>query len=185
MLSGLFASEQVRLRCLLLDLRIGLPRSMMEVSDAFLLWEFNGSVRSTLGEARRSTALEGDVVLLNAADIGVGSAVFGDRRISTALTGVPAESEDGVISWVLLGRLLSGGFGDPLLSIEGDFGGTSGGSSRASAKLAPVSTFNAGLALPGLRMGESGLPNRLVNSGFGSSRAGEAATAMAAWSGFK
>jgi hypothetical protein len=37
--SGVFASELVRLLCLLLVLRTGLPRSMTEASDMFLLCE--------------------------------------------------------------------------------------------------------------------------------------------------
>jgi hypothetical protein len=103
--SGGFASEHVRLLCLLLVLLTGLPRSMTEASDMFLLCEpitevsdifllckpvlCIGSRFSTLGEPRRSDRLEGDAALngFDIADSGVGNG-FGDRRVSIALCGV-------------------------------------------------------------------------------------------------
>jgi len=117
--SGGFASEHVRLLCLLLVLLTGLPRSMTEASDMFLLCELItvteisdmfllcepvlciGSRFSTLGEPRRSDRLEGDAALngFEIADSGVGNG-FGDRRVSIALCGVlpPDVIEAGFVS---------------------------------------------------------------------------------------
>lgn len=170
--SGLFASEHVRLRCLLLDRRIGRPRSMTDDSDMFRLCDVvcvaMGSRFSTLGEPRRSIALEGEPALkgLEMADRGVGSGmcVFGDRRDSSALVGVVplGVMVAADMSWVLLDLGLSlRGLGEPLRSASGDLGGTSGGSSLASRML-PVSTFNEGFELtPGLRIGDNGFPKAL------------------------
>lgn len=100
--SGLFASEQVRLRCLLLDRRIGLPRSITDDSDMFLLCEANGSRLSTRGEARDT--LDGEPALkgFEIADKGVGKGALtlGERLVSIALSGVvpPDVTEAGVIS---------------------------------------------------------------------------------------
>lgn len=151
---------------------------MTDVSEAFRLCELMGSCRSTLGEARRSIALFGDAAL-KAAESGVGSGPLGDRRASMALTGVADASEDGVISCDLLALGLSFGPGDPFLSIEGDLGGTSGGSSNPSRALGPVSNLRAGLlpGVPGLRMGESGLPRSVLElSVLGTSRPGDGVT---------
>lgn len=174
--SELGASEQVWLRCLLLDRRTGRPRSITDDSDMFLLWDVAavamGSRLSILGEPRRSTALEGEPALkgLEIADRGVGSGrpIFGERLESTALEGeVPlgVVIEAGVISCVLLDLEWSlRGLGDGLRSVSGDFGGTSGGSSIPSRMLF-VSTFSAGFAFtPGLRMGDSGFPRALGTS---------------------
>jgi hypothetical protein len=155
----------VRLLCLLLDLRTGRPRSITEVSDIFLLCECEaiGSRLSTLGEARPK-ALDGDPALkgFEIAERGVGNAALelGDRRDSRALRGVvpPDVIEAGVISCVLLVfGLRTRGAGEPLRSRAGDLGGTSGRISTPSVMLV-VSTFKAGLAWLGLRMGERGLP---------------------------
>jgi hypothetical protein len=132
---------------------------MTDVSDMFLLCTNIGSLFSTLGETRRSKALDGDPALkgFDMAERGVGSPAFttGERRDSMALDGVvpPDIAEAGVINWVLLDFDCSTrGVGEPFRSSEGDFGGTSGGLSLASSILL-VSTFNVGL---GLRIGESG-----------------------------
>lgn len=167
----MFASEHVRLLCLLLVLRTGLPRSMTEVSDMFLLCEAIfciGSRFSTLGEPRRSDRLEGDAALkgFEMAESGVGNG-FGERRVSIALCGVvpPVVIVAGVASWVLLdfeasrrgaGEPLLKGVGEPLRETEGDFGGTSGGISTPSSILL-VSTFKAGFT-PGLKIGDRGFP---------------------------
>jgi hypothetical protein len=184
--SGGFASEHVRLLCLLLVLLTGLPRSMTEASDIFLLCEpitvtemsdmfllcepvlCIGSRFSTLGEPRRSDRLEGDAALngFEIADSGVGNG-FGDRRVSIALCGVmpPDVIEAGFMSWVLLGFEVSRrgagepllkGAGDSLRDAEGDFGGTSGGISTPS-RILLVSTFKAGFT-PGLNIGDNGFP---------------------------
>ena len=161
--SGLFASEHVRLRCLLLDLRTGRPRSMTDVSDILRLCEAIGSRFSMRGETRCSKALDGDPALkgFDIADSGVGNGVFtfGERRKSIALWGVlpPDVIEAGVINCGRLDlELKVRGAGESLLPKAGDFGGTSGGISMPS-RMVVVSTFNEGFTL-GLRMGESGLP---------------------------
>lgn len=77
---------------------------MIDVSDTFLLCEAKGSRLSTLGDARRSIALDGDPMLkgFDIAERGVwkGALTLGERRKSTALCGVlPPEVKDaGVIS---------------------------------------------------------------------------------------
>jgi hypothetical protein len=154
---------------------------MTEVSEAFRLCELMGSCLSILGEPRRSIALFGDAAL-KAAETGVGRGPLGDRRASMALTGVADVSGEGVMSCDLLALGLSFGPGDPLLSMEGDLGGTSGRSSNPSRTLGPVSNLSAGLlpGVPGLRIGESGLPSRVfIVSVFGTSRPGD--DDMAAW----
>jgi len=168
-ISGVFASEHVRLRCLLLDRLVGRPRSMMEVSDIFLLCDAMlcmGSRFSTRGDPR---ALDGEAALngFDMAEIGVGNG-FGERRVSIALSGVlpPEVMVAGVVSWVLLdletslrgaGEPLLKGVGEPLLDTDGDFGGTSGGVSVLSSMGVVVSTVKAGFT-PGLRMGDKGFP---------------------------
>jgi hypothetical protein len=112
-----------------------------------------GSCLSIFGESRGDAALKA----CDTVEEGVGkwAPVFGERLISAALRGVapPDVTDAGVTSAVLLGLEPSlRGAGEPLRSIEGDLGGTSGG----DAELA-VSTLRDGFA-PGLRMGESGLP---------------------------
>jgi hypothetical protein len=130
----------------------------------FLLCEEKGSRFSTLGEPRRSNALDGDPALkgFDMAERGVGKAPFtrGERRDSIALDGVlpPDVSDAGVINCVLLDlECKTRGAGEPLRSREGDLGGTSGGFSTPSGALV-VSTFKEGLML-GLRIGESGFPS--------------------------
>ena len=145
----------------------------MEVSDMFRLWEAMGSRFSTRGEARRSITLDGDPTLkgFETAERGVGNAAlaFGERRASIALSGVtpPELMDPGVISCVLLDlELRISGAGEPLRSVAGDLGGTSGGLSRPSSALV-VSTFNAGLGLTlGLRMGDKGFPTGAEASSF-------------------
>jgi hypothetical protein len=163
--SALFVSERVRLRCRLLFRLDGRPRSITEDSDMFLLCavfcDAIGSRLSTLGDPRLDA---GDAALngfVNA-EGGVGRAmVCGDRRASTALSGVfpPDVREAGVISCVLLALELNiKGAGEPLRSVFGDLGGTLGGSSKSMEKPA-VSTFNSGFGLDiGLMMGDSGFP---------------------------
>jgi hypothetical protein len=112
-----------------------------------------GSCFSTLGESRGDAALKE----CDTAEEGVDRRVpvFGDRLISAALTGVtpPDTADPGVTSAVLLDLELSlRGAGEPLRSMAGDLGGTSGG----AVELA-VSTLRDGFA-PGLKIGESGLP---------------------------
>jgi hypothetical protein len=127
-----------------------------------VLWVTMGSRLSTRGDPRLDA---GDAALngfVNA-EGGVGRAmVCGDRRASTALSGVfpPDVKEAGVMSCVLLALELSiKGAGEPLRSVVGDLGGTRGGSSKSMDKLA-VSTFNSGFGLDsGLRMGESDRPD--------------------------
>lgn len=93
-----------------------------------------GSFRSFLGDVCCSIVLGGEPALkgLDKADKGVGSDPFtrGERLLSKALMGVPAP---GVVSWDRLALELSlRGLGESLRSIDGDFGGTWGGSSASS-----------------------------------------------------
>lgn len=111
-----------------------------------------GSCLSILGELRGDTCRKE----CDAAEDGVGksAAVFGERRKSDALTGVgpPDVADAGVLSCDLLDLELSlSGVGDPLRSIVGDLGGTSGGDGGLA-----VSTLRDGFA-PGLSIGDSGL----------------------------
>lgn len=136
---------------------------MIDVSDTFLLCEASGSRFSTLGEARRSIALEGEPTLkgFEMAERGVGNGplTLGERRKSAALCGVlpPDVRDAGVMSWGLLDfECKTRGAGDPLRSRAGDFGGTWGGISGASMSLL-VSTFSNGLTV-GLRIGDNGFP---------------------------
>jgi hypothetical protein len=138
---------------------------MREDSDKFLLCETIGSRFSIMGDARCSTALEGEPTLngFEIADRGVGKAplTFGDRRLSKVPmeTMPPGAVVAGVVSCDRLDFVLSlRGLGEPLRSATGDFGGTSGGESTSSW-MTSVSTFNAGLVdTPGLRMGDNGFP---------------------------
>lgn len=132
--SGVFISEQVRLRCFLLPLRTDRPRSCMDDSDMFRLCtavcEAIGSLFSVFGEPRRSTALEGEAAPkgVDTVDSGValGRLALGDRLVSIVLVGVPP----GVImadamSCIFPDFALSlRGPGDALRSTDGDFGGT-------------------------------------------------------------
>lgn len=108
---------------------------------------------STFGESRGDAALkECDIV---EEGIGKRAPVFGDRLISAVLIGVapPDVADPGVTSAVLLDLQLSfRGAGEPLRSIAGDLGGTSGGATELA-----VSTLRDGFA-PGLKIGESGRP---------------------------
>jgi hypothetical protein len=92
---------------------------------------------------------------------------FGDLWKLIALSGVlPAEVIDaGVTSCgLLLLEFRTSGAGEALRSMAGDLGGTCGGSSRSSSKLA-VSTFNAGFGIAlGLSIGDNGFPGTLCNS---------------------
>jgi hypothetical protein len=92
---------------------------------------------------------------------------FGDLRRSIALNGVPPPEviDASVVSCGLLAlEFMTSGTGEPLRSTAGDFGGTCGGSSLSTSKLA-VSTFNKGFGVaPGLRIGDNGLPGILSNS---------------------
>lgn len=111
-----------------------------------------GSCLSILGELRGDACRKG----CGAAEDGVGSSapVFGERRTSNALMGVAAAdvADADVVSCVLLDLELSlRGVGEPLRSIAGDFGGTSGGEEGFS-----VLTLRDGFA-PGLKIGDSGL----------------------------
>jgi hypothetical protein len=162
------ASEAVRLRDLLLDLRTGRPRSITDDSDKFRLCELCkaiGSRLSILGEPRCSHALDGDPALngFDMADRGVGSApcTLGDRRFSGAPTGVMPQgvAVAGVVSCDRLDFVLSlRGLGEPLRSVAGDLGGTSGRDSTSSW-MTSVSSFKVGLDMtPGLRIGDSGFP---------------------------
>lgn len=90
-------------------------------------------------------------------DVRRGTVALVGRLLSTALRGVfPPEGRDaGVMSWDLLVlELRVKRAGEPLRSIAGNLGGTSGGSSTSSGTVA-VSTFNDGLGLaPGLGIGD-------------------------------
>jgi hypothetical protein len=92
---------------------------------------------------------------------------LGDLRRSNALNGVPPPEvvDAGVVSWGLLAfEAKISGAGEPLRSTKGDLGGTCGGSSKSSMKLA-VSTFNKGFGVaPGLSIGDNGLPGTLSRS---------------------
>jgi hypothetical protein len=171
--SALFVSDRVRLRCLLLFRREGRPRSIMDDSDMFLLCEALwdaicaaiGSLLSTLGDPRLDAGDAARKGLVNTVGgVGSGRIVFGERRISTALKGVfpPEVIEAGVKSCVLLAFEFSmRGVGEPLRSTAGDFGGTCGGNSRSPGKLA-VSTLSVGFGLAiGLTMGDKGFPEAL------------------------
>lgn len=102
----MLASEHVRLRWRLLDLLMGLPLSMTDDSDMFLLCEpiymATGSRFSTLGEPR--VALDGDPALngfdMAESGVGNGAVTLGERRVSIALRGVtpPEVIEAGVVS---------------------------------------------------------------------------------------
>lgn len=112
-----------------------------------------GSCFSTFGESRGEAVLKE----CDTAEEGVGrrAPVFGDRLTSAALTRVapPDTADPGVMSAVLLDLELSlSGEGEPLRSIAGDLGGTSGGAMELA-----VFTLRGGFA-PGLKIGESGLP---------------------------
>jgi hypothetical protein len=158
------ASDIARSLCFLaLFRREGLPRSMIDDSDIFLLCDEDitaiGSRLSTRGDPRLDAgeaALNG---LMNVVG-GVGRGMaFGDRRMSIALRGVfpPEVMDAGVMSCVLLAFEFSmRGAGEPLRSTAGDFGGTCGGISESPVKLA-VSTFSSGFGLVmGLIIGDSG-----------------------------
>lgn len=112
-----------------------------------------GSCFSIFGESRGDAALNE----CDTAEEGVGrcAPVFGERLISAAVTGVapPDAADTAFTSAVLLDLELSfRGAGEPLRSIAGDFGGTSGGDARLA-----TSTLRDGFA-PGLKIGESDLP---------------------------
>lgn len=93
---------------------------------------------------------------------------FGDRRRSMALNGVPPPEliDAGVVSCDLLAfELRTKGVGEPLRSVTGDFGGTWGGISQSSSTMLSVSSLSKGLGVaPGLRMGDSGLPEMAGSS---------------------
>lgn len=136
---------------------IGRPRSITEDSDILRLcieaWAPAESCFSARGEFLGEAARK----KFDATEEGVGSSapVFGERRTSDAPRGVtpPDEADAGVASSVLLDLELSWrGAGDPLRSMAGDLGGTSGGSAEST-----VFNFNDGLA-PGLRIGDRGRP---------------------------
>lgn len=100
--------------------------------------------------------------------VGRGMLLFGDRRWwSMALSGVaPPELIDaGVASCGLLTfEVKTSGAGEHLRSASGDFGGTRGGIS-GSSRMPPVSSLSKGLGVaPGLRIGDSGLPQTLGGS---------------------
>lgn len=130
---------------------------MIEDSDMLRLCEgpctAMGSCFSAFGESRGDAALKE----CDTAEEGVGRSapVFGERLMSAAPTRVapPDVADPGVVSAVRLDLELSlRGAGEPLRSMAGDLGGTSGGDVGLA-----VSTLRDGFA-PGLKIGESGLP---------------------------